>query len=79
MQNLIIKGSSEKIGEDFGLQPELLTGEIEHSVINKSNSADLRPIWEPYPGLDELCSAFIYARHSMKMQKLSGFGNTDFN
>ena len=36
-----IKGALEKIGREYGLQPDLLKGEIEHSVINKSNVADL--------------------------------------
>ena len=31
-----IKGSLEKIGREYGLQPELLKEEIEHSVINKT-------------------------------------------
>ena len=31
-----IKGSLEKVGREYELQPELLKGEIEHSVINKS-------------------------------------------
>ena len=72
-----IKGSLEKIGKEYGLQPELLKGEIEHSVINKSIFAELRHIWEPYLRSDLLCLAFIYARHSMEMQKMSGFGIKD--
>ena len=43
-----IEGSSEKIGGKYGLLPELLNGEIEHSVINKSNFDGLRHNWEPY-------------------------------
>ena len=43
-----IKGSLNKIGKEYGLQPELLKGEIEHSVINKNNFVELRHIWEPY-------------------------------
>ena len=69
-----IKGSLNKIGKEYGLQPELLKGEIEHSVINKNNFVELRHIWEPYLISDVLCLAFIYARHSMEMQKLTGFG-----
>ena len=69
-----IKGSLEKLGEEYGLQPELLKGEIEHSVINKSSFADKRHIWEPKFKLDVLCLAFIYARHSMQMQIMTGFG-----
>ena len=69
-----IKGSLNKIGKEYGLQPELLKGEIEHSVIIKNNFAELKHIWEPYLVSDVLCLAFIYARHSMEMQKMSGFG-----
>ena len=72
-----IKGSLEKIGREYGLQPELLKGVIEHSFINKNNFADLRHIWEPYLISDVLCLAFIYARHSMEMQKMSGFDIRD--
>ena len=69
-----IKGSLEKIGRECGLQPELLKGEIEHSIINQNNFAELRHIWEPYLISEVLCLAFIYARHSMEMQKMTGFG-----
>ena len=72
-----IKGSLEKIGKEYSLQPELLKGEIEHSIINKNNFAELRHICEPYLISDVLCLAFIYARHSMEMQKMSGFGIKD--
>ena len=72
-----IKGSLEKIGKEYGLQPELLKGELDHSIINKNNFAELRHIWEPYLISDVLCLAFIYARHSMEMQKMSGFGIKD--
>ena len=72
-----IKGSLNKIGKEYGLQPELLKGEIEHSVINKNNFAGLGHIWEPYLISDVLCLAFIYARHSMEMQKMSDFGIKD--
>ena len=71
------KGSLEKIGKEYGLQPELLKGEIEHSIINKNNFAELRHIWEPYLISDVLLLAFIFARHSMEMQKMSGFGIED--
>ena len=72
-----IKGSLEKIGREYGLQPELLKGEVEHSVINKNNFIELKHIWEPYLISDVICLAFIYARHSMQMQKMSGFGIKD--
>ena len=63
------KGSSEKIGREYGLQPELLKGEIEHFISNKNNFTESKHIWEPYFISDVLCLAFIYARHSMEMQK----------
>ena len=72
-----IMGSIEKIGKEHGLLTELLKGEIEHSVNNESNFTDLGHIWEPYLKLDVLCLASIYARHSMEMQKKSGFGIKD--
>ena len=72
-----IKGSLNKIGKEYGLQPELLKGEIEHSIINKNNFVELRFIWEPYLISDVLCLAYIYARHSMETQKMTGFGIKD--
>ena len=72
-----IKGSLEKIGKEYNLQPELLKGEMDHSLINKNNFVKLRHIWEPYLISDVLCLAFIYARHSMEMQKMTGFGIKD--
>ena len=72
-----IKGTLNKIGKKYGLQPEILKGEIEHSVINKNNFVKLRHIWEPYLISDVLCLAFIYARHSMEMQQITGFGIKD--
>ena len=74
MYKISNKSSLEKIGRDYGLQLELLKTEIEHSVINKSNFADLRHICEPHLRLDVLCLAFIYATQSMEMQNLCGFG-----
>ena len=72
-----MKGSLEKIGGEYGLQLELLKRKTEHSVINKK-IAVLRHLWEPYLRLDVLCLvAFIYDRHSMEMQKMSGFGIKD--
>ena len=72
-----IKVSLEKIGREYNLQPELLKGEIDHSVINKNNFAKLRHFWEPYLISDVLCLAVIYARHSMELQEMTGFGIKD--
>ena len=67
----------EKIGRENGIQPDLLKTDIEHSVFKESKFADLRHIWEPYLRLNVLCLAFIYARYSMEMQSMSGFGIKD--
>ena len=42
-----IKGFLENIGREYGLQPGFLKGEIERSVVNKSNFADLGHNWVP--------------------------------
>ena len=72
-----IKGSLEKIGREYGLQPELLKGELEPSVINKNDIANLKQTWQPYLKLDVLCLAFIYARNSMDLQAMSGYSIKD--
>ena len=54
-----IESCLEKIGSIYGLQPELLKGESEHSVMKKSNFAELRQIWEPYLELNAMCLAFM--------------------
>ena len=72
-----IMGSLEKNSREHGLQSELLKEEIEHSVLNGSKFADLRSILEPYLKLDVLCLAFLHARHSLEMQKVSGIGIKD--
>ena len=72
-----IKGSLGKIRREYGLQSELLKGEIEHLLISKSNSADLRHICEQYFKLDVLCLAFLYRRLSMEKQKKSSFSIKD--
>ena len=72
-----IKVPIEKVGRKHGVQAELLTGEIEHSVFNETNFGDLGHICEPYLELDVLRLGFIYARHSREMQKKSDFCNKD--
>ena len=72
-----LRASLEKFGREYGLQPKLLKREIQLSLNNKTNFADLRDIWEPCFKLDVLCLAFIYARDSMEMQNISCFGIED--
>ena len=40
-----MKGSWEKIVREYGLQPKLLKGEVEHPVINKTDCTELRHNW----------------------------------
>ena len=65
---------SDKIGREYGLQPELLRGEIEQHVIKKTKFARLRHYLEPYLKSDVLVLAFIHARHTLEMQNMSRFG-----
>ena len=53
--NSHIKCSLEKTGREYVLQPELLRGEIEHSVFHKTNFAVLKSISRPYHKSDVLC------------------------
>ena len=62
---------------EYGLQPKILKGELEHLVNHKSNFAGLGHIWEPYLKLDMSCLAFINGRLSVKIKKMSGFGIKD--
>ena len=72
-----IEGSLVRICREYGLQPGRLKGKVEHLVFIKSNFAGLRQSWEPYLKLEVLCSAFMYSRHSMEIQNMSGFGIKD--
>ena len=65
----LISGSLDKVGREWGLQPELLKGEINNSEITKYIYNVLRHILELYLESDVLDIAFVSVRHSMEMQK----------
>ena len=67
------KGSLEKVSKENSVKPELHKGEIEHSVDRRNNLVSPRHIWGPYFRLDLLCLAFIFGRHFMELQNVSGF------
>ena len=67
MYKISYKRYFKKIGGEYGLQPELLRGEIEHLVIIKSKFADLKRFWKSNLNLGVLCLAFMYATHSLEM------------
>ena len=71
---LHLSGFLDKIGGEYGLQPQLLKGETNHSEITKHNYNDLRDVWKPYITSDLLCLGLVYARHAMEMQKLTEIG-----
>ena len=74
MLKISYKGFFRKIGTEYGLQPELLKREMNHSEITKYNYKKLRYFGETNLKLDVLCLPFIYAKHSMEMQIMSCFG-----
>ena len=69
----ILSGCLDKIGREYGLQPEIFKGLINHSEITKYNCKVLRHNGKPYLESDVLL-AFIYARHAMVMQKITMIG-----
>ena len=73
-----ISGSLEKIGREYGLQPELLKGEIGHSEITKYSYNEMRKVWEPYIKSDVYCLAGVYDRHTLEMQKMTERGIIEF-
>ena len=69
-----MSGSLDKIGREYGLQPQLLKSETIHSEITKHNSNELRHVWEPYLKSDVLCLGIVYARHALEMQNMTEIG-----
>ena len=67
-------GSFDKIGRQYGWQPQLPKGEITYSEITKYDYNLMRHVWEPYLEPDVLCSSIVYARHSLEMQKVTKNG-----
>ena len=64
----------EKLDRYYGPQPKLPKWEIELSVVFKINCSSRKRVWEACPQLDLLLLAFVYARRSMEIAKMSGFG-----
>ena len=69
-----LSSSLKKLGETFGLQKELLKQEMNHTDVYEDNYMDKMEEWLPYLKMHVLSLAFIYARYSMKMDSLTGFG-----
>ena len=72
-----LKSFSEKVVEDTDFNLNFLNEKLNTRLNNKTNFSGLRHFWEPYLKLDVLCLASLYDRHSMEIQKMSGFGVKD--
>ena len=63
-----------KIGESYKLQESLLKKELEHGEIYEDTWEAKDNDWLPYVKNDVLSTAFCYARYTMGMEELTGFG-----
>ena len=69
-----INKSLRKIGESYKLQESLLKKELEHDEIYEDTWEAKENEWLPYVKNDVLSTAFCYARYTMGMEELTGFG-----
>ena len=69
-----INKNLEKIGESSNLQESLLKKELEHDEIYEDTWEAKENEWLPYVKNDVLSIAFCYARYTMGMEELTGFG-----
>ena len=67
-----ISGSLRKIQKDYGIQPQLLKTEMEHSDITLSNYTEKERFWKPYLINDVLGLGMLVAKHANKIQKITG-------
>ena len=66
--------SLRRIGESYKLQECLLKKELEHDEIYEDTWEAKENEWLPYVKNDVLSTAFCYARYTMGMEALSGYG-----
>ena len=64
----------KKIGESYKLQKSLLRKELEHDEIYEDTWEATEDEWLPYVKKDVLSTAFCYARYTMGMEEITGFG-----
>ena len=69
-----INKSLRKIGESYKLQESLLKKELEHDEIYEDTWVAKEIEWLFYVKNDVLSTAFCYARYTMGMEELTGFG-----
>ena len=69
-----IKKSFKKIGESYKLQKNLLKKELEHDEIYEDTLEARKNEWLPYVKNDVLSAPFCYARYTIEIEELTGFG-----
>ena len=69
-----INKSLRKIGESYKLHESLLKKELEHDEIYEDTWEAEENEWLPYVKNDVLSTAFCYARYTIGMEELTGFG-----
>ena len=72
-----MKSSLGKVGETYKLQTSFMKQEMDHNEIYKDTWESKLSEWEPYLKMDILSLAFIYARYSLNMSSITGFGMKD--
>ena len=69
-----MKSSLRILGETYKLQTSLKKQEMDHNEIYEDTWESERSEWEPYWKMNILSLAFIYARYSMNVFSITGFG-----
>ena len=62
----------KKIQKEYNIQPQLIKGEIDQSLITLSNYKEHEKLWKPYLIDDVLGLAAVVAKHGNKIQKITG-------
>ena len=71
---LHIKDFLEKIGNFMNYKKEFLKKELERDEVYEDNWEEKKNEWLPYSKADVLSTGFCYAKYTMAMENLIGFG-----
>ena len=74
LQSKSFKSIIIKLRKTFGLQQKFSKKELDHWKINEDTWEKLREEWIPYIKWKILSLTFVYARYTMFMSKITGFG-----
>ena len=67
-----ISGSLKKIQNEYNIQPQLFTGEIDQNLITLSHYKEHEKLWKPYLVDNMLGLASVVAKHGNKIQRITG-------